>query len=292
MTDKLMATCWTHAGEVRPLDDPEVSPLPIEQRVAAVAGGGWDGIGFAQADLEIAARTIGFEALAAQIRQAGLQYVEVELLANWWLEPELWWPSWDLLSSAATTLGARTMKLGTSFGTPVTDLTPFVKPARALARDAADLGFRLALEPLPFALVGSIPQGAQLARDVDHPAFGLCVDAWHVFRADTSLDELAECLSADLVVSVELDDADQVPVGSLFEDTRDRRRYPGEGTFDLRGFIDVLRRAGFAGPWGVEMLSDAHRALPLAESLRRARDAALNVLSSPSDPSAPSARGR
>jgi sugar phosphate isomerase/epimerase len=281
MTDKLMATCWTHAGDVRPLDEPEVSPLPIEQRVAAVAGGGWDGIGFAQADLEVAVRTVGLEALAAQIRQAGLQYIEVELLADWWLEPELWRPSWDLLSAAATTLGAGTMKLGTSFGTPVADLTPFVRPARALARDAADLGFRLALEPLPFALVGSIPQGAELARAVDHPAFGLCVDAWHVFRADTSLDELAECLSADLVVSVELDDADQVPIGSLFEDTRDRRRYPGEGTFDIRGFIDVLRAAGFTGPWGVEMLSDEHRALPLAESLRRARDSTLKVLSSP-----------
>jgi sugar phosphate isomerase/epimerase len=279
MTDELMATCWTHAGEVRPLDDPEVSPVPIERRVAAVAAGGWAGIGFAQTDLEVAARTVGFEALAAQIHQAGLRYVEVELLADWWLEPELWRPSWDLLSSAATALGAGTMKLGTSFGSAVTDLTPFVEPARALAREAADLGFRLALEPLPFALIGSIPQGAELARNIDHPAFGLCVDAWHVFRAGTSLAELAECLSADLVVSVELDDADLVPVGSLFEDTRDRRRYPGEGTFDIRGLIDVLRAAGFAGPWGVEMLSDAHRALPLAESLQRARDSALKVLS-------------
>jgi sugar phosphate isomerase/epimerase len=287
MTDKLMATCWTHAGEVRPLDDPEASPLPIEKRVTAVAGGGWDGIGFAQADLEVVARTIGFETVAAQIHQAGLQYVEVELLANWWLERELWQPSWEILSTAAVELGAATMKLGTSFGSAVTDLTPFVEPARTLAREAADLGFRLALEPLPFALVGSIPQGAELARKVDHPAFGLCVDAWHVFRAGTSLDELAECLSADLVVSVELDDADQVPIGSLFEDTRDRRRYPGEGTFDLRGFVDVLRTAGFAGPWGVEMLSDAHRALPLAESLRRARDSALKVLSLPSGSSTP-----
>src|SRR3954452_6386713 len=121
MTDKLVATCWTHAGEVRPLDDPESSPLPIEQRVAAVAGGGWDGIGFAQADLEVAARTIGFDTLAAQIRQAGLRYVEVELLVDWWRSPDRWRPSWDLLSSAATTLGAETLKLGTSFGTPVTD---------------------------------------------------------------------------------------------------------------------------------------------------------------------------
>ena len=282
MTAELMATCWTHAGDVRPLDDPEVSPVPIEQRVAAVAAGGWAGIGFAQGDLEVVARTIGFGALAAQIRQAGLRYVEVELLTDWWLEPGAWRPRWDLLSSAATALGAGTIKLGTALGPPVADLTPFVEPGRALAREAADLGIRLALEPLPFAVVGSIPQGAELARAVDHPAFGLCVDAWHVFRAGTSLDELAECLFPGVVVSVELDDADPEPVGTLFDDTRDRRRYPGEGGFDLRGFVDALRTAGFAGPWGVEMLSESHRALPLTEGLRRAHDSALAVLSSSS----------
>jgi hypothetical protein len=59
MTAELLATCWTHAGDVRPLDDPEVSPLPIERRVPAVAAGGWAGIGFAQGDLEAADRTIG-----------------------------------------------------------------------------------------------------------------------------------------------------------------------------------------------------------------------------------------
>ena len=278
MTVELMATCWTHAGGVRPLDDPEVSPVSIEERVAEVGAGGWAGIGFAQGDLEVVARTTGFEALAARIREAGLRYVEVELLTDWWLAPELWRPRWDLLSSAATTLGAATVKIGSALGTAVDDLTPFVQPARDLAREAADLGVRLALEPLPFALIGSIPQGAQLAREVDHPAFGLCVDAWHVFRAGTSLDELAECLSAGLVVSVELDDADAETVGSLFDDTRDRRRYPGEGSFDMRGFIEVLRTAGFTGPWGVEMLSDTHRALPLTEGLRRARDSALAIL--------------
>jgi sugar phosphate isomerase/epimerase len=278
MTVELMATCWTHAGDIRPLDEPEISPVPIEERVAEVAAGGWAGIGFAQGDLEVVARTTGFEALADRIREAGLRYVEVELLTDWWLEPGLWRPRWDLLSSAATTLGAATVKIGTALGAAVDDIAPFVEPARALAREAADLGVRLALEPLPFALVGSIPQGARLARQVDHPAFGLCVDTWHVFRAGTSLDELAECLSAELVVSVELNDADADTVGSLFDDTRDRRRYPGEGSFDIRGFVDVLRTAGFAGPWGVEMLSDTHRALPLTQSLRRARDTAHEIL--------------
>jgi sugar phosphate isomerase/epimerase len=285
MTAELMATCWTSAGDVRPLDDPEISPWPVEARVSAVAAGGWAGIGLAQGDLEVVAATIGFDVLGRQIRDAGLRYAEVELLADWWREPECWRPRWDLLTSAAHALGAQTIKIGTAFGVAVIDHRPFVEPARALAREAEDLGLRLALEPLPFALVASVPQGARLAQDVDHPSFGLCIDAWHVFRAGTSLDELARCLSAELVVSVELDDADPEPVGTLFEDTRDRRRYPGEGSFDLRGLVDVLRTIGFDGPWGVEMLSDEHRGLALPEGLRRARDGALQVLAA--GPAAP-----
>ena len=279
MTIELLATCWTTAGDVRPLDDPEISPIPVQERVDALAAGGLAGRGVVEGELETVRRTIGFEALAAQIRAAGLRYVEVELLADWWLGEDLWRPRWDLLLDAATTLGAGVIKLGTSFGDAVDDVTPFVEPARALAREAADHGVRLALEPLPFALISSVPQGAELVGRVQNSSFGLCVDAWHIFRAGTSLAEVADCLTAEMVVNVELNDADEESIGTLFEDTRDRRRYAGEGSFDLRGLVHLLRTVGFTGPWGVEILSDEHRALPLDEALRRARDTALDVLS-------------
>lgn len=136
----------------------------------------------------------------------------------------------------------------------------------------------MALEPLPFAEVESLPRGADLVRAVDHPACGLAVDLWHVARAGTSPEALRESLTADVVVAVELDDADADVVGTLFEDTRDRRRYCGEGELDVVGFVRVLHEVGFRGPWGVEILSDEHRSLPLAEGLRRARETALTCL--------------
>jgi len=48
------------------------------------------------------------------------------------------------------------------------------------------------------------------------------------------------------------------------------RRYCGEGSFDLTGIITALRTAGWTGPWGVEILSDEHRSLPVDEALSRA----------------------
>ena len=39
-------------------------------------------------------------------------------------------------------------------------------------------------------------------------------------------------------------------------------RCPGEGEFDIPGYIDACRDAGYAGPWGVEVLSEELRNQP------------------------------
>jgi sugar phosphate isomerase/epimerase len=99
---------------------------------------------------------------------------------------------------------------------------------------------------------------------------GLVVDYWHVFRAGTTLDELADSLQPEQIFGVELNDADEEIRGSLFEDTRDNRRLCGQGDQDVTGFIDALKSLGFSGPWGVEILSKEHRALPVQDALRAA----------------------
>jgi sugar phosphate isomerase/epimerase len=128
---------------------------------------------------------------------------------------------------------------------------------------------------MPFSMVGSLPAAAELIRSVDMPGCGLVVDYWHVFRAGTSLDELSRSLTADQVFAVELNDADAEIKGTLFEDTRDNRRLCGEGDQDVRGFISTLQGIGFEGPWGVEILSNEHRARPVREALEAAYSTAL-----------------
>jgi len=70
-------------------------------------------------------------------------------------------------------------------------------------------------------------------------------------------------------------------VGTLFEDTVNRRRYCGEDAFDLVDMIAALRIAGWTGPWGVEILSDEHRALPVEAALARAAESVRHVLATP-----------
>ncbi len=269
----LVATCWTSAGNVAPLDRPETSPFSAVDRVHAVAATGWAGMGFVHDDLRVIRETIGFAALRKEIESAGLRHVEVELASGWWHDPESGWRDiWDLLVEAAAELQASFIKIGTEFGDPVRDLTPFVAPLRSIADEAAAVGTRVALEPLPFGLVSSMPQGADLIREVAHPAAGLLVDFWHVFRAGTTLPELVDCLDPSIVFGIELCDAHATVEGTLFEDTRDRRTLVGDGDQDVVGFIRAIRDVGYAGAWGVEILSAQHRQRPLQDALVAAHD--------------------
>ena len=74
------------------------------------------------------------------------------------------------------------------------------------------------------------------------------------------------------VTAVEVDDGFLDTPGTLFEDSTNRRAYCGEGEFDAPGFIRATLDAGWKGPWGVEIISAEHRALPVAEGMKKAFD--------------------
>ena len=101
-----------------------------------------------------------------------------------------------------------------------------------------------------FSIISTVPMGAEIVSAAAHPGIGLLLDAWHVFRAGTSLEELPAALAPEMIFGVELDDAGQAVVGTHFEDTVNHRLLCGEGSFDLRGLVALLRDKGFDGPWG------------------------------------------
>ncbi len=277
---ELLATCWTSAGDAAPLRN-ELSPLPVEDRILALSDGGWSGIGLNAADLRAVHETMGFATFGDLVRDAGLRHVEVELLSDWW-ESGARKHSADeeraMLLEAAATVGALHIKAGPPHGHDESTWPELVVPLRELARVAAGHGVRIALEPLPFSSVRTVPIGSQLVREVAQPNLGLLVDAWHVFRARTGLDELRDALEPGLVFGVELNDADPEVVGTLFEDTIGRRRYPGEGSFDLVRLVRLLAETGFDGPWGVEIISAEHRRRPLVDGLRHAHVTTTSLL--------------
>ncbi len=47
------------------------------------------------------------------------------------------------------------------------------------------------------------------------------------------------------------------------------RKLPGEGEFPIRDYVEAFREAGYTGPWGVEVLSEELRNLPIEEIFDR-----------------------
>ena len=278
---QLVATCWTSAGDTSPIRFPATSPVPIAERVAAVADAGFAGMGFVADDLTAVRETIGFGALRRMIADHGLVHVEIELIERWWIPPGVPGNSYDvreLLFEAADALRPAFIKIGSDLGPRTQHPEQLIEPLRQLATQAVEHGTRVAIETMPFSIIPTVPMGAEIISAAAHPAVGLLLDAWHVFRAGTTLDELRQVLQPEMIFGVELDDAAPDMVGSQFEDTLNHRLLCGDGSFDLRGLVAALREKGFDGPWGVEILSSAFRRLPVAQALKLAADSTLTVL--------------
>ncbi len=189
---------------------PATSPVPIAQRVAAVADAGFCGLGLIADDLAIIRDTIGFVGLRDLLAEHELTHIEIELIERWWIprgEPGHTYDVRDLLFDAADVLSPAFIKIGSEIGPATDDPIALVGPLRDLADEANEHGTRVAIEPMPFSTIATVPMGVEIVNAAGHPAAGLVIDAWHVFRAGTSLTELSAVLSQKNIFGVELNDA-------------------------------------------------------------------------------------
>jgi sugar phosphate isomerase/epimerase len=223
-----------------------------------------------------------FALLAGQATEAGAR-LGIEFLP-WSNIPTVSDQRRTLLLGAAEVLGARAIKVAAEGGGRPVDPARFHDDFDRLATQAGDAGARVALEFMPMTNLASLQAGVNFVTAVGNPHGGLAVDTWHVHRGGTSYAELERILPAEYTVVVELDDADDQVVGTLFEDTVDRRRYCGDGCFDLTGIITALRAAGWTGPWGVEILSTEHRRLDVRKAAAHAAASARTLLETTSAP--------
>jgi sugar phosphate isomerase/epimerase len=282
--DELLATCWTTAGDAAPSRENWRSPVPLRERIEVAAAAGFTGFGVLAVDLAVAEREHGLAGIRAMLADNGVVHLELEGLPDWW-EAGAERARSDALRrfmlTAAEALGARHLKVTPDTSGAPWDAGHWASEFALLAGQAADAGAHLGIEFLPWSNIRTVHDALRLVEDAGHPAGGVVIDVWHVERAGTSPAELA-VLPLHRIVGVELADADGEVVGTLFEDTVDRRRYCGEGSFDLAGIVTALRAAGWAGPWGVEILSTEHRRLDVRQAAAHAATTARGLLESTS----------
>lgn len=278
MTTELIACYWTLAGQVIFGPD-DHSSHDLKDRAQAAAQAGYRGFGIKHADLIRAKSRHGWDGLRAILNDNGLIHLEVEALGDWWREGEVRRQSdivrRDLLEAAAQ-LGARHVKV---YGAIPAESPQSVDVLRAafdtLARQARDAGTCVALEPIACSGIADLDTALMVIGDNLGKGAGLMLDAWHIVRGGLPLERIA-ALPPGAISGAELDDGPMQGNDYLFE-TMNCRLLPGEGAFDLIAVISAVHAAGYRGPWGVEIMSDAQRALSPGAAATRSFDATARV---------------
>ena len=112
--------------------------------------------------------------------------------------------------------------------------------------------------------VNDVDKALAVVEGADAPNGGLALDTWHLGKLGLEPGELRR-IPPRFLSWVELSDGPFAYADDRLDEVINRRRLPGEGEFPIRDYIAVCREAGYAGPWGVEVLSEELRSLPIEQ---------------------------
>ncbi|GAA4374549.1 bifunctional sugar phosphate isomerase/epimerase/4-hydroxyphenylpyruvate dioxygenase family protein [Paeniglutamicibacter cryotolerans] len=156
-------------------------------------------------------------------------------------------------------LGIEVVLLCTNVGTAtIDDDDLFARQLRTLGELAAGYGIRIAYEALAWGrFVNTYRHAYRIVELVDHPNVGTCLDSFHILSRGDDPAGISE-LDPEKIFFVQLADAPVLSMDTLSW-SRHYRVFPGEGGFDLTGFMVHLVRSGYDGPVSLEIFNDVFR---------------------------------
>ncbi|MEA3105660.1 MAG: hypothetical protein QOI88_265 [Gammaproteobacteria bacterium] len=268
----LLASYWTMASGAAPHGDHEYSSFAFAERVAAAAHAGFTGFGIWHTDLEHTLRSISLEDMRRILDDHGMKHIEIEFLSDWWLADGERRRASDAnkgrLLEAARVLGARHVKVGDLFNSPV-EMPQLIEGFAALCKEAQEYGTKILFELMPFARINTLADARELVTSANAPNGGIVFDLWHLVKLGIPYDEVAR-FPLQFIGGIEINDGTFTAPWSLFEDTINHRRLCGDGEFDVRGFVAAMLDAGYQGPWGIEVLNSELRTWPPERIAERA----------------------
>lgn len=276
-TPGLMASYFTIAGNVVPMSEDWTSPHSLDERAAAAKRAGYVGIGLSIDDLERCIGRHGHAGVRAILADNGIEYLELEVLLDWFAEGPRRAASDATrlrLLDVAEKLGVYQVKVGGEIDGTDWPLEHMANAFHDLCREAEGVGLQICIEVSPLSNIRDLPTGIAIVQGAGAANGGLLLDIWHMVRGNIPFDDIA-AMPPGCLKHVELNDAARQVEGALLEDTIRRRTLPGEGDFDIPAFLTVVASTGYQGLYGVEILSDAQRALAPAEAARRSYDATM-----------------
>lgn len=246
-----------------------VAHVPLLDRLAPVRDAGFAGISVQPSDIwQLEAEGMSAGEVARRIADHGLAIAEVDGTACWLPSQRTCDATGELASAmrgltpdrvfaTAGRIGARSITVIEMFGvTP--SLDEAAEAFAALCDRAAADGLLVHIEFLPFGGIPDLASGLAIVEAAGRPNGKLTVDSWHLFRSGSTLADLAG-ISGECIGTVQINDAPARASGDLLHETMNGRLLPGQGEFDLPGFIRTLDAIGSRAPIGVEVFSPAER---------------------------------
>ena len=156
-------------------------------------------------------------------------------------------------------LGADTMLVCSSVSPDAVDDDDLAaEQLHALAARAADHGLRIAYEALAWGrFVNTYDHSWRIVRRADHPALGVCLDSFHVLSRGSDPAGI-QVIPGEKIFFLQLADAPRLDMDVL-QWSRHHRLFPGQGAFDLAGFVRYVLDTGYAGPLSLEVFNDVFR---------------------------------
>ena len=256
---------------------------PLEAKLEAMKGAGFSQVMLMARDL--VGHPGGVKAAVKAVKESGLRPTGFQVLRDFeGLSGHLHSYKVDIAKSmlemcAAT--GSKVLLACSSTSRHATDdLSLIAKDLKKLAMMAIPLGIKVAYEGLSWGrTVNEFTTAWDVVCRADCPNLGIGIDSFHIFAANSSLDDIEE-IDADRIFLAQLSDFmwHETPT---FEErmttARTFRVFPGEGVHSeqLADLVLRMERIGYRGDYSFEVFNDDYQQLPLETVAERARKSAM-----------------
>ena len=223
---------------------------PIVDRVRLAAAAGFDGIGLYVGNYaQLEADGFAPHGLRDLLAEHSLRLREIEVIPALGVDAgEREATAWRM----ADEFGCRYVQV---IGPGGDDIALAARAFGAICDRAADHGLVVGLEFLPFTDIVSVDDARRIVEAADRANGGLCVDIWHHERGARDLAAIAR-VPGELITGIQLSDGSVMAKDAdYYTDCLANRVAPGDGEFDVAGFIDAIRATGTAAPWSLEVCS-------------------------------------
>jgi sugar phosphate isomerase/epimerase len=280
---ELMGAYWTTAGPTQPHTGQEWSNFDFKLRCETAGAAGMKGIGFWHADVAHVRESLSLDEMKTILGDNGMRYIELEFIWSFFADEgtderkesdELR----DLLIETAAAVGAHHIKVGNIPGLEcgLDQLTERYAELCDFAAERTDAV--IAYEFMPFDVnVDNLDAALKVVEGAGRKNGGLVIDTWHMAKLEIAPDDLKR-IPLEYLTWMELSDGNKEWMEDRIEETTRFRKLPGQGEFDIPGYVRAAREHGYDDAWGIEVLSDELRAMPIEEMYKAAYETSMSQI--------------